>query len=104
MERPNDFAGLVSQRGEQMEKLFDKLLAGAQPGAVFSQPIVSGEYTLITASEVASGGGFGTSDFPNACSTLMGHDKNEQALEFLFFDLSSCVQDDNTPPIQPPPN
>ena len=51
-----------------------------------------------------SGGGFGARDFPNACSTLTGHDKNEQALEFLFFDLSSCVQDDSMNPIQPPPN
>jgi hypothetical protein len=28
---------------------------------------------------------------------------NEHALEFLFFDLSSCVQDNTMPPIVPPP-
>jgi len=42
--------------------------------------------------------------FPSYCMQALGHDKNEQALEFLFFDLSSCVQDDKSQPIQPPPN
>jgi hypothetical protein len=42
--------------------------------------------------------------FPNECS---GEPKayaiNQRALEFLFFDLSSCVQDDTKPPVPPPP-
>jgi hypothetical protein len=41
--------------------------------------------------------------FPGYCAGATGHDKDEQALEFLFFDLSSCVQDDKSNPIQPPP-
>ena len=38
--------------------------------------------------------------FPNNCQSknLTAHEK---ALEFLLFDLSSCIQDDNNPP--PPP-
>ena len=37
----------------------ESLFAAAQPGAVFSPPVVAGAYTVITASEVAAGGGFG---------------------------------------------
>ena len=39
--------------------------------------------------------------FPAECTTAGPHTNNEAALEFLFFDLSSCVQDDSQPP-QPP--
>jgi hypothetical protein len=45
------------------------------------------------------------SQFPNECvSADPGgeHAVNEIALEFLFFDLSSCVQDDSKPPPPPP--
>jgi len=40
---------------EGIEKVF-KLM---RPGKVFGEPVVSGEYTVITASEVSMGGGFG---------------------------------------------
>ncbi len=54
-----------------------------------------------------SGSSYTTSgNFPSWCSTRSSSDqhvKNENALEFLFFDLSSCVQDDTKPPL-PPPN
>jgi uncharacterized spore protein YtfJ len=41
------------------ERMLEKIYAAAQPGAVFSAPVVSGEYTVITASSVTAGGGFG---------------------------------------------
>src|SRR5262249_28660320 len=40
--------------------------------------------------------------FPNECAAADPggmHHANEQALEFLFFDLSSCVQDEAMPPV-----
>jgi uncharacterized spore protein YtfJ len=44
---------------KQTDEFFDKILAAARPSAVFSAPVVSGEYTVITASEIFAGGGFG---------------------------------------------
>jgi len=41
--------------------------------------------------------------FPNECDTTP-LTQQEAALEFLFFDLSACVQDDSKPPPPPPPN
>jgi len=47
-----------------------------------------------------------TPTFPTECGTEGGQASayaiNQQALEFLFFDLSSCVQDDTQPPKPPP--
>jgi hypothetical protein len=40
--------------------------------------------------------------FPSECTAAGPHTNNEAALEFLFFDLSSCVQNETQPP-QPPP-
>jgi hypothetical protein len=40
--------------------------------------------------------------FPNECPKTPAT-VNQKALEFLFFDLSSCVQDDTQPPVVPPP-
>ncbi len=44
---------------EQGKELMEKLMAVAQPGAVYSEPYTSGDYTVITASEVVVGMGFG---------------------------------------------
>jgi uncharacterized spore protein YtfJ len=50
---------LSDQAGEQVPKILERILAAAQPGAVFGQPVDAGSYTHIPASEVTSGGGFG---------------------------------------------
>jgi hypothetical protein len=45
--------------------------------------------------------------FPSYCAAdpnASDHAPNELALEFLFFDLSSCVQNDNMSPPPPPPS
>jgi uncharacterized spore protein YtfJ len=48
-------------RAEEFPAAFmEKLFVAAQPGAVFGAPVVSGEYTVITASEIGAGGGFGS--------------------------------------------
>jgi hypothetical protein len=45
--------------------------------------------------------GTGGENFPTACGTDPLSEA-EKALEFLFFDLSSCIQDPNKPPPPPP--
>jgi uncharacterized spore protein YtfJ len=50
---------LIDRAGEQAPKMLEKIFAAAHQGAVFGQPVESGSYTLITAAEVTSGGGFG---------------------------------------------
>ena len=43
---------------QQGHELLEKLVAVAQPGAVYGAPVTVGEYTVITASEVAANVGF----------------------------------------------
>jgi hypothetical protein len=57
-------------------------------------------------SDVHLSGASNDSTFPAECvgADPMGqYAHNEKALEFLFFDLSSCVQNDQKPPPLPPP-
>jgi hypothetical protein len=57
-------------------------------------------------SDVHLSGSSDDSTFPNECQNADpggSHAVNEKALEFLFFDLSSCVQDNSKPPPPPPP-
>lgn len=44
---------------EMGEEFIQKIFGAGQPGTVFSAPVVSGAYTIITASEVLAAGGFG---------------------------------------------
>jgi len=56
------FGGKTSESQDMhalSQAMIDKIYAAAQPGAVFSAPVVAGSNTIITASEVAAGGGFG---------------------------------------------
>jgi uncharacterized spore protein YtfJ len=56
---PDEAVSLVDKAGEQAATMLEKLFAAAQPGAVYGQPVSSERYTVITAAEVTSGGGFG---------------------------------------------
>jgi uncharacterized spore protein YtfJ len=56
----NNLVSLTDKNSEQLRTWSEKIFAAAQPGAVYSQPVVAGNYTIITASEVTSGGGFGS--------------------------------------------
>lgn len=49
---------MFKQQGES-QALMERLIAVAQPGSVYSAPVVAGEYTVITASEVSVGMGYG---------------------------------------------
>lgn len=55
-----DLMPAMDRNAEQAARIMDKLFAAAQPGAVFGEPVTSGNYTVITASEVGAGGGFGS--------------------------------------------
>ncbi len=55
----SDALSLVDKREQQLSKVLEKVYAAAQPGAVFGEPVRAGNYTVITASEVTAGGGFG---------------------------------------------
>jgi uncharacterized spore protein YtfJ len=50
---------LIDKAREQAATMLEKIFAAAQPGAVYGQPVGAEGYTVITAAEVTSGGGFG---------------------------------------------
>ena len=58
-EKFNHIAITTVKGQEQSMALMEKLLATAQPSAVYSAPVTSGDSTIITASEVSAGIGFG---------------------------------------------
>ena len=52
-------AASADKSQEQATRLFERLMQVAQPESVYSEAVTSGEYTVITASEVTTGLGFG---------------------------------------------
>jgi hypothetical protein len=65
-------------------------------GTAPAQQCGRAEFTEFHLGAFSSGG-----TFPQECVADPDHANNQAALEFLFFDLSSCVQDDKQPPITP---
>jgi uncharacterized spore protein YtfJ len=56
----DEFLTALSSGQERTLPMFEKIFAAAQPGTVFSPPVSANGYTVITACEVAMGGGFGS--------------------------------------------
>jgi uncharacterized spore protein YtfJ len=50
----------MEQEAERKAQTMERLLSAADATKVFSQPVTSGDYTVITAAEVGGGGGFGS--------------------------------------------
>jgi uncharacterized spore protein YtfJ len=59
-ELPREFTGLAGGQALHSMGLPERIFAAARPGAVFGEPVATGGVTVITASEVSSGGGFGS--------------------------------------------
>ena len=55
----DQIAAAAAKSQEQATQLFERLMEVAQPESVYSEAVTSGEYTIITASEVTTGLGFG---------------------------------------------
>jgi uncharacterized spore protein YtfJ len=56
----NDLMEGVRQESEARSQALQRLLSGADSSRVFGQPVTAGDYTVIPAAEVMSGGGFGS--------------------------------------------
>ncbi|MCZ7567356.1 MAG: hypothetical protein M5U01_01995 [Ardenticatenaceae bacterium] len=50
----------VEKSFEEGVRIMEKILSASRPGAVYSEPVTAGDYTVITASEVTAAGGFGS--------------------------------------------
>ena len=59
-EASKGFLENVAKESQARLQALEKLVSAADSTKVFGAPVTSGEYTVITASEVGSGGGFGS--------------------------------------------
>lgn len=55
-----DMLSLAEKHETYITKAIEKIYSAAQPGAVFGEPVSSGDYTVITASEILADGGYGS--------------------------------------------
>lgn len=60
MDATNQALSSSDKRDQQLISSMEKIFSAARANAVFSEPVISGNYTVITASEVGAGGGFGS--------------------------------------------
>ncbi len=60
IETRNKVLSFTEKTSEQLPAMLERLFVAARSDAVYSQPVISGNYTVITASEVTAGGGFGS--------------------------------------------
>lgn len=51
---------MAEKREAQIARVSEKIYSAAQSSAVYSEPVTTGNYTIITASESVAFGGFGT--------------------------------------------
>lgn len=74
----DQIAAAAAKSQEQATRLFERLMEVAQPESVYSEPVTSGELTVITASEVTTGLGFG---FGVGAGTGMSPDSPKESKE-----------------------
>ena len=60
IETRNKVLSFTEKTSEQLPAMLERLFVAARSDDVYSQPVISGNYTVITASEVTAGGGFGS--------------------------------------------
>jgi hypothetical protein len=56
---PSEMLSYADKSNEYLAKVMERTYAAALPGAVSSEPVRAGDYTVIMASEVRVAGGFG---------------------------------------------
>ncbi|HTK09866.1 MAG TPA: hypothetical protein VL485_22020 [Ktedonobacteraceae bacterium] len=77
----NNLLNLAEKREGQFAGMMEKIYRAAQPGAVYSEPVTAGNYTVITASEIAAGGGFGSGSGSAGLTTFPKQETSEPQTE-----------------------